>query len=200
MYAYIKGILIESNGHSAIVEVHGIGYKIFVPADCLGKLSQQGKEVTLHTSLVIRENSQALYGFSTANNRDLFEALLNVSGIGPKIALSISGHMPAHELQAAIRHNNIQALTKIPGIGKKTAERLIIEMRDKMDAYTHHSAEEYALSVPDSQARMIADAMNALINLGYNQLAAQKALKKTIQEYPEEIDLPTLITQALKKI
>jgi Holliday junction DNA helicase RuvA len=201
MYVFIKGTLIDTKAQYAIIETHGMGYQVFVPADVMGKLPQIGQNVMLHLSFVIREMSQALYGFLTAQERDLFEALMNVSGIGPKIALAIVGHIPSGELLHAIKNNQIQPLTKVPGIGKKTAERLIIELRDKIENLVHHSASDYAVNMSsDPRSQMISDAMSALINLGCTQLAAQKVIKKTLQDAPEDISLELLITNSLKHL
>ena len=134
MYSFIKGTLVETKPQDIIVETYGIGYKIFVPSDVIGKMPQIGQQVHLHLSYVVRELSQSLYGFLSTQERALFEALMDVSGIGPKLALSIIGHMPPAVLAGCIKNHQIPSLTKIPGIGKKTAERLIIELRDKIDS------------------------------------------------------------------
>lgn len=201
MFAYIKGKLAHSSPTTAIIETNGIGYRIAIPANLFAKLSNPGSDVLLHLSFVIRENSQALYGFSTEQERDLFEALLNVSGIGPKTALSVIGHLSGFELQQAIANDDIKTISKVPGIGKKTAERLIIEMRDKMGNVFSSTPSDFAVyRAGDPKAQLIGDAMNALITLGYNQVVAQKAIKKTIEEQSDEIKLAELITLALRNI
>ena len=201
MYAYIKGILVQALPASVIVEAKGIGYKIAIPASVFPKLPQIASDITLQTSFVIRENSQALYGFLSEQERDLFEALLGVSGIGPKTALSLIGHLTPNDLQHAVSNNDIQSITKVPGIGKKTAERLIIEMRDKLSSSFALSSSDMASQFhADPRAQKISDAMNALINLGYNQNSAQKALKKTLKDLPEDVQLAELITVALKNV
>lgn len=201
MYAFIKGPLISASPSSCVVEAAGVGYKIHIPASVFGKLPQNGSEVLLHTSYVIREMSQSLYGFLQAQERDVFEVLLGVTGIGPKIALSIIGHLLLHDLQRAIACNDISALCKIPGIGKKTSERLIIELRDKLITVFPPDPSDLAVHLPaHSESQTVMDAMSALINLGYNQNIAQKAIKKTLSDAPDGMDLPTLITTALKHI
>lgn len=201
MIAYIKGLLVQSSPLSVVIETGGIGYKIFIPASVFSTLPQLHEQAVLHTSFVVRELSQTLYGFLTVQDRDLFEALMGVTGIGPKLALSVIGHLPGHDLHQAIANHDITTISKVPGIGKKTAERLIIEMRDKISALLPNDASEFALHTQsDPRAQKVSDAMGALINLGYNQMTAQKAIKKTLKDFPESIDLSELITAALKNL
>ena len=135
MYAYIKGTLTQASASCATVEAAGVGYKLFVPANLFTKLPHLGSEVLLHTSFVVREQSQALYGFIASQERDLFETLMGVTGIGPKLALSLIGHLSLSDLQFAISQGNIAALSKVPGVGKKIAERLVVELRDKVPTF-----------------------------------------------------------------
>lgn len=199
MFAYIKGHLAFASPTYVIVEASGVGYKILIPASAFGQLPQLQSACLLHTSFVVREASQTLYGFQTAQDRDFFEALLNVTGIGPKIALSLVGHMPTHELQKAISQGDIPILCRVPGIGKKGAERLIIEMRDKVQVM--HDPKEFSVNThADLRAQKLSDAMSALINLGYNQQAAANAIKISLKDHSETIDLALLLTTALKNI
>lgn len=200
MIAYIRGILAQASPIYVVVDVKGIGYKILIPTSVFGHLPQIGEEIFLHTSFVIREASQALYGFLTFEERDLFEALMGVSGIGPKLALSLIGHISTHDLHTAVSNHDLAAICKVPGVGKKTAERLIIEMRDKLTALLPQGLDNSARNATDQHPQKIQDAMSALINLGYNQVTAQKAIKKTINEHSEEIDLASLITHALNHV
>jgi len=201
VFAYIKGALAEATPIHAIIDTGTIGYKVFIPASVFTKLPQIQSQVLLHTSFIIRENSQALYGFLSPNERDLFEALLNVSGIGPKLSMSLIGHLPPEDLHAAISNHDVNRLSKVPGVGKKIAERLIIEMKDKLSALFSSEFISHATSMlNDPRAQKISDAMSALINLGYNQMTAQKAIKKTLKEQSDTIDLSTLITGALTNV
>lgn len=201
MYAYIKGELVALTPSTVTLEANGMGYQISIPANVFSKLPQIGNKVLLHTSFVVRELSHTLYGFLSQQERDLFELFMSVTGIGPKLALSLVGHMPIHNLQHAISNHEIATICKIPGIGKKTAERLIIELRDKFGAISFERGSEKAfVSASDPKTQKISDAMGALINLGYNQSTAQRAIKKTLQESSEEIDLATLITATLKNV
>lgn len=199
MFAFIKGELVSSSPVTVIVETNGIGYKIWIPTSTFSQLPQLGNAVFFHVSYVVRELSHTLYGFLQASERDLFEVLLTVTGIGPKLALSVIGHLSPQELCQAIGNHNIAVICKVPGIGKKTAERLIIELRDKLPA-AFSGPSEHAIPVPDPKSQKITDAMNALINLGYNQMTAQKAIQKTLQESAEELDLALLITSSLKYV
>jgi Holliday junction DNA helicase RuvA len=136
----------------------------------------------------VREDVQQLYGFLTETERDLFEQLLNISGIGPKSAIAIIGHTDITAFQQAVATSNIRLLSSIPGIGKKTAERLIIEMRDRLPK----------LSSGTGGGSLMIDASQALMNLGYTPVAAQQAIQKTIKAHPEERDLGRLITLSLQ--
>lgn len=193
MYSFIRGNLRILTPNFVVLEASGVGYKIFIPSSTFGQLPEKDSDCLLHVSFVVREMLMALYGFLQPLERDLFDQLQNVSGIGPKSALSLIGNMGPGALQAAIHGEDSTALCKVPGIGKKTAERLIIELRDKI-AYS-----PIELIVKDPQKEKIKDAMNALINLGYNHMTAQKALKKALKE-SEELELGALITQALKNV
>ena len=201
MYAFIRGILISNNATQTVVEANGIGYSIGIPTSDLQNLPQVGSEILLHTSLVVREQSHTLYGFLGAQEKDLFEVLTTINGIGPKIALSVIGHLPLLELQKAISQGNPLPISKVPGIGKKKAERLLIEMRDKLPNLFPSDVTKLAVKIPgNSPSQSIQDAMGALVNLGYNQAKAEEAIRKTIEKNPSEMDLPNLITQALKHV
>lgn len=200
MFSYIKGILAHASPTSVVIETAGVGYKIFIPTSAFNRLPQLGSELCLHTSFVVREQAQTLYGFATTHERDFFEALTGVTGIGPKTALALIGHMPLGDLQHAIAQGDIAALCRVPGIGKKGAERLIIEMRDKVSAHFLSPSDLSVHSFADVRSQTVNDAMSALINLGYNQMTAQKAIKKTLKDIPEGIDVSALIAGALKHV
>lgn len=198
MYAFIRGELITATHGLCILESGGIGYKLLTTAMLLEKLPPVGEKVLLHTSYIVREQSQTLYGFHSAQERDTFELLLSVNGIGPKIALSIIGHLTPIQLQAAIIGNDFTLLAKIPGIGKKTAERLVMEMKDKLKELLSSELQPFTMLKTESQA--LADAISALIHLGYTPTTAQKAVKKSCETLPQNCDLAALITQALKHV
>ncbi|MBM3208061.1 MAG: Holliday junction branch migration protein RuvA [Chlamydiae bacterium] len=194
MIEYIKGLLTESSPNHAVIESHGIGYKLLIPLNNYSKLPQQGKETLLYVSTVIREDAHKSYGFCNRTERDFFEKLIDVSGIGPKTGLALIGHMDLSDLQLAISQSNVTLLSKVPGIGKKTAERLIVELKDK------------ASKLPDAPATfmnekkdLFSDALSALVNLGYHPLQAQKAVKEVLNNSSEQPDLASVITSALRQ-
>lgn len=200
MYAYLKGILTHSSPQHAILEVQGIGYHIFIPYSTFSKLPQIGQPAHFYTSFVVREFSHALYGFLNLQERDVFDILLNVSGVGPKLALSLIGHLPWSSFQSAIIQEDIKTLCQVPGVGKKTAQRLIVELRDKLPDLMHAKAEVSTQTPQEDQMEGANDAVLALVNLGYNQSIAQKAIKQCMKDLPKEGDLALLIKMALQCI
>lgn len=196
MFEYLKGTLIHTSPSMATVDIHGLGYRLHIPFNNYTKLSQLGSQVLFYVTLIIREDSHKIFGFLTQHERDLFETIIDISGIGPKTALALIGHMELQDLQTAISQGNIAVVCKIPGIGKKTAERLIIEMRDKIFKI---SCKNPAFSPQDKgEAKVISDAISALINLGYNTAQAQKAVKTAVSRIEGEAELALLITSALR--
>lgn len=198
MYESIHGILKEKEPLKAIVETHGIAYRLLIPLSTYSKLPATGSSLHLYLSQVVREEAHTLYAFISKEERDLFETLITLSGIGPKTALAIIGHMEMQAFHRAIAAADIRLLSKIPGIGKKTAERLVIEMRDKLKGIGKKE-KGIPLSLGEADG-LVADAMNALLNLGYNPIEAQKAVHAAFQDREEEKDLGSLITAALQKI
>ena len=191
MYEYIQGKLIDSSPLKATLDVAGVGYSIFIPLSTYSKLPHQGSQVLLYTSFVVREDAHRLFGFLKKSERDLFEKFTEISGIGPKTALALIGHLDVSDLQLAVEQSNIALISKVPGIGKKTAERLIIEMRGKVKNLT---------DAPMVKGGTLAsDAIAALVNLGYNPLLAQKSVNKALEGQPA-IDLGSLLTLALRSI
>ncbi|MCH9611471.1 MAG: Holliday junction ATP-dependent DNA helicase RuvA [Chlamydiales bacterium] len=180
MYEYIKGTLIESADDYAVVDVNGVGYRLLVPR----VLPRIGKTVLLYTSFVVREQSQTLFGFVERGDRQQFELLITLSGVGPKTALNLVGHI--EDLGSVVEMGNSAALAKVPGIGKKTAERLIVELKGRVKVGSN-------LGSPKMQ-----DALTALLNLGYSPQAAEQAVKKAAEEVKDPNDLSQLITSALK--
>lgn len=193
MIEYIKGTLTDSSPSHAVLETQGIGYKLAIPLNNYGKLPQQGKEAILFVSTVIREDAHKSYGFVTRTERNFFEKLIEVSGIGPKTALALIGHMELSDLQLAIAQSNVTLLSKVPGIGKKTAERLVVELKDKTQKIS-----EVSIAAPKGKKDVFSDALSALVNLGYHPLQAQKAVKQVLSESEKEHDLASVITLALR--
>lgn len=196
MLEYIKGTLVESSLQKVTIEIQGLGYRLFIPFNNYAKLPQVGSLVTIFVSTVIREDAHKRYGFIDREQRDLFESLIEISGIGPKTALALLGHMEISDLQCAISQGKSELICKIPGIGKKTSERLIIEMRDKMKKIE----EKTGGAVSSREQTLLSDAISAMINLGYNAAQAQKATKAALEKSKPHPDLAQLITHALRLI
>ena len=197
MLEYIKGVLVDANPQKAVIDVNGLGYGLLIPLSTYSNLPQIGETILLYISSVIREDSHRHFGFLSLEERSLFEMVHDVSGIGPKTALALIGHLDSSDLESAIVHANVSLLSKIPGIGKKTAERLIVEMRDKI----HKRLKSVTPSIPiKGKDHLTNDAMSALMNLGYNTLRAQQAVKNALSTYDEPPPLSELIGSALKGI
>ena len=171
MIAHLRGKLIARHPNQAIVETAGVGYEVVISIPTFSDLPPLGSEVALHIHTHVREDQLALYGFLRPEEKQLFEKLLTVSGIGPKLAITILSGMPAHEMVSAIRGNDVARLTKIPGIGRKTAERMVLELRDKLPP----AGQDSAPAVP-VLSTVQEDVLSALVNLGYQHAAAEKAV------------------------
>ncbi len=195
MYAFIKGKLVEITFEKAIVEVGGLGFEIHIPFTTAAKLPHRGSEVLFYTTLIVREDSHRLFGFLTLAERTRFELLSTISGIGPKTALTLVGHIEQEAFERAIATSDIKSLCKVPGIGKKTAERLILEMRDKLKK----SLGDLPLATHgEPQNTLAADAISALVNLGYPAIKAQRAVQKVLESDKEKLELTQLITETLR--
>ena len=190
MIGRLSGKLIEKQPPQIIVDVQGLGYEIDVPMSTFYNLPGLGEIITLFTHLVVREDAHLLYGFGTNDERRAFRQLLKISGVGPKLALSVLSGLSVADLAQTVAMQETGRLTKIPGVGKKTAERLVLELRDKLD---------HAPSVAGSSATLKAnsgDVLNALLALGYNEREAQWALK----QIPNDLNVSESIRQALKQL
>ena len=177
MIAYLRGRLISRHPNQAVVETGGVGYDVTISVPTFSELPPLGGDVALHIHTHVREDQLALYGFLKAEEKQLFEKLITVSGIGPKLAITILSGMAAQELGNAIRGNDVARLTKIPGIGRKTAERLVLELRDKLPAVGQ--------DVPAAIATLNSvqeDVLSALVNLGYQRTVAEKALASVAKD------------------
>jgi Holliday junction DNA helicase RuvA len=171
MIAHLRGKLLAKHPNQAIVETGGVGYDVTISVPTFSDLPAVGSEVALHIHTHVREDLIALYGFLRSAEKQLFEKLITVSGIGPKLAITILSGMPADDMVSAIRGNDVARLTRIPGIGKKTAERMVLELRDKLpvEGKGEVSARPAMSAVED-------DVLSALMNLGYQRVAAERAL------------------------
>ena len=188
MIGRVEGVLVEKNPPQVVVMSHGVGYEIDVPMSTFYNLPRTGEAITLLTHLVVREDAHLLYGFATASERSAFRQLLRISGVGPKVALSVLSGLSVDDLSVAVASQDAARLTKVPGIGKKTADRLVLELRDKV-APIQGSARAEAMPARG-------DVVNALLALGYNDREAQAAVK----QLPAELALADAIRQALKHL
>ncbi len=176
MIVQIRGTLVEKTPTGVVIDCNGIGYYLFTPLSTIDQLGDTGSEVRLYTHFVVREDAMELYGFLSEEERRVFRLLIGISGIGPKLALGILSAITPGELKSAVDNANVALLQKLPGIGKKTAERLVVELRDKLrDIQPAISEDGVAL-----QARR--EAVEALIALGYSKTIAEKAVKAASAE------------------
>ena len=197
MIATLTGILKFKSPTEILVEVHGIGYTISIPLSTYEKLGDLGSSVSLLTHFHVREDAMLLFGFSTEEERRLFKLLISVSGIGPKIAQSTLSGMNVEELKSHIVGGNVNALMTIPGVGRKTAERLIVELRDKAGKTLTESEPISAIGMATAAMRI--EALQALTSLGYNQQIAEKAIRLVVKEAEgSTISLEELIKRALR--
>lgn len=201
MISYIRGELTAIEKEKVIIDVGGVGYGIFMPEASVGLLPQMGNEVKLHTYLNVREDAMQLFGFLTRDDLEVFKLLIGVSGIGPKGGLSILSRLTADDLRFAVISGDARAISAAPGIGKKTAEKVIIELKDKLDIeeILHRPEEEGQTVVSaDSAANEIqSEAVQALVALGYGSTESLKAVKKVRLE---NATVEEVLKQALKNL
>lgn len=173
MIAHLRGRLISKHPNQAIVEAGGVGYDVAISVPTFSDLPGTGSEVALHIHTHVREDALALYGFLRPEEKQLFEKLITVSGIGPKLAITILSGMATSDMVGAIRANDYARLTKIPGVGKKTAERMCVELRDKLEGFGEAASIKMASAVEE-------DVISALTNLGYQRALAEKAVERAV--------------------
>ena len=199
MITYLHGKLIEALPTQIMVDVNGIGYEALIPLSSFDKLPSPGQVVKLLTHLVVREDAHVLYGFMTAAERELFRLLINtVSGIGPKIALNILSGIQVTAFRGAVAGGDVKMLSQISGVGKKTAERIIIELKDKVgpDGILEAQSAQRALSADEQKVN---DAVLALIALGFKAVEAHENVRATLALLGTEVSLEDLVRASLKK-
>lgn len=200
MIRFIKGILEETTDNTIILENNGIGFEVFVPENVMAQMPQTGSEIKIHTYFHVREEAMQLFGFLTKSDLRMFELLITVNGIGPKGALGILSVFSADELRMSIFAGDAKTISKAPGIGKKTAEKLILELKDKISF--EDSIQSYAnlSSGTDKNEQAIArtDAIEALVALGYSQTESVKVVQSIALE--SGMDSETILKEALKKM
>jgi Holliday junction DNA helicase RuvA len=191
--ARLTGKLTYKSPEYLVIDVSGVGYQVFAPLSTFYELPERGDTVSLHVHTVVREDAFELYGFLTVDERELFKLLLTVSKIGPKLSRNILSGISVNELKQALISSNILKLRGVPGVGQKTAERLILELKDKIPA---------VFNIPEAKEmpveEKVGDALSALINLGYKRSQAEQAIKKAIGEMGGESSLEEIIKVSLK--
>lgn len=204
MIAHLSGTLLSKQATSVIVDVSGVGYEVTIPLSTFYDLEDLGSTVQLRIYTHVREDALQLYGFKTARERELFLKIISVTGIGPKLGITLLSGMSADEMIASIRTNNLARLTLIPGVGRKTAERLIMELREKVAELSSAQLEEEFGAKPDVSAQptedtVRADALSALLNLGYQRSGAEKAIDSALGE-GGDITVESVLRRSLKKL
>lgn len=198
-------MLLSKQATSVIVDVGGVGYDVAIPLSTFYDLGEVGEPVQLRVYTHVREDALQLYGFKTARERELFLQLISVNGVGPALAIKLLSGMNADEMIASIRTNNLVRLVAIPGVGRKTAERLVVDLRDKIAALSSPALEEEFAAkaavegVPTTTEAMRNDAMSALANLGYQKAAVEKAVKNAVDE-GGELSVEVILRRSLRSL
>jgi holliday junction DNA helicase RuvA len=205
MIAHLSGTLLSKQATSVIVDVAGVGYDVAIPLSTFYDLGEIGEPVQLRVYTHVREDALQLYGFKTARERELFLQLISVNGVGPALAIKLLSGMNADEMIASIRTNNLVRLVAIPGVGRKTAERLVVDLRDKIAALSSPALEEEFAAkaavegAPTTTEAMRNDAMSALANLGYQRAAVEKAVKNAVDE-GGELSVEVILRRSLRSL
>jgi holliday junction DNA helicase RuvA len=205
MIANLRGTLLEKHPNQAIVDTQGVGYDVTIPVSTFSTLPEVGQPVSLRIHTHVREDAIALFGFSKPEEKVLFEKLISVSGIGPRLAITVLSGLAASDLVQAIRGGAVERLVRIPGIGKKTAERMVLELRDKLDGVLLAEKAAAAMASAPSPGggpalgEMERDAISALVNLGANRAQAETAVRKAHTSNPDS-DFETLFRKAMENL
>ena len=199
MIAHLSGTVARTDANSVILDVNGVGYRALVPLGVLSTLPAEGERVMLFTSMIVRDDDITLYGFRDADEQRVFEALIGVAGVGPKVALSLLSVLDGAALSAAIASGDAKTLTRVPGVGPKLAQRIVLELGDRMAQFAFEQKVQSLTdrnSVADREA--FEDIVEALVNLQYSRTDARKAAEKVMSESAGPTDVPKLIRDALK--
>ncbi len=197
MIALLKGFLADKHPSRIILETGGVGYDVQVPLSTFYTLGEPGAALTLRIHTHVREDVIALYGFATSLEQDLFERLIAISGVGPKLALAVLSGIEPADLIRAVRLGDVARLTAIPGVGKKTAERIVLELKDRLPASAQGAGQAQAAPAPGDQLRE--DLLSALLNLGYQRAAADKAIAKALDE-SRELPFDAALRDVLRRL
>ena len=197
MIAQLRGRILEKHPNRLVVDVHGVGYDVFVPLSTFYGLGDPGSEIALRIHTHVREDAFLLYGFATVLEQDLFERLIGVSGIGPKVALAVLSGIEPLELVRAVERGDVARLTAIPGVGKKTSERIVLELKDRLPRA--QVAAVAAGVAPPETSSLHDDLLSALVNLGYHRPLAEKAVESAIKALPD-VGFERTLKQALREL
>ncbi|MBR1870950.1 MAG: Holliday junction branch migration protein RuvA [Kiritimatiellae bacterium] len=195
MIVHLNGELVEKSPSRVTIEACGVGYEAFIPLSTFDRLPGAGQHCKLFTYHAVREDDQILYGFATPAERDMFTMLLGVSGVGPKLALALLSGMNAGDLQLAIAQGDSKRLANVKGVGRKTAERLVVELKDKINPVEAFANARTSSSA--AQAEVLRDAMLALSALGFSDEIARKNIQRVLEEDPSAADVETIVRRAL---
>ena len=198
MIALISGKIVYKGISHVIVDVQGVGYRVFIPLTTFYELPEAGQTITLHVHTNVKQDAINLFGFHTIQERDLFQLMISVSGIGPRIAMNILSGISAQDLLNAISGGHVEKLVKIPGVGKKMAERLILELKEKVLKKMMLEKTTSTGVGPDAGEIIREDVLSALVNLGYKNNVAQDALNKALLISGEELEMDKLLKKTLK--
>ncbi|HEV8427887.1 MAG TPA: Holliday junction branch migration protein RuvA [Pyrinomonadaceae bacterium] len=204
MIAHLSGTLLSKEPNQVIVDVSGVGYEVNIPLSTFYDLDDERSDVQLLIYTHVKEDALQLFGFKTASERKLFIHFISVSGVGPKLGIALLSHMKAEELIESIKSNNLVRLTQIPGIGRKTAERLVVDLRDKMTQLSQEQVAGQTGVQPEpvpisSEDSVRADALSALVNLGYQRSGAERAIDAALGE-GGDITVESILRRSLKKL
>jgi Holliday junction DNA helicase RuvA len=198
MIARIRGILSHKSVGHVIVDVQGIGYRIFVPLTTFYELPETGQSISLNIYTHVKEDALHLFGFHTPEDQSIFQMLISVSGIGPRLALNILSGIPSREFIPAVTQGNLSRLVAIPGVGKKTAERMVLELRDRFLKMDPAGVAAEGAAGRQGEEAMREDALSALVNLGYKSATAKKIIDRVVADSPGALNLDELLKKALK--
>jgi Holliday junction DNA helicase RuvA len=201
MIGFLSGKILEKEANNVILDVAGVGYEVTIPLSTFYELGEVGSDVSLRIFTHVREDALQLFGFRTARERDLFLKLISVQGIGARLGIAVLSGMSADEIVTAIRTDNLARLTSIPGVGRKTAERMVVELRDKITELSVGAAagSASATGTASRSDTTFDDALSALINLGYQRNAAEKALQEAAKD-GTELSVQKLLRSALQRL
>ena len=200
MISKLTGILDSADSDSIILDINGVGYQVYVTSSILGKLPKVGEKLSIYTKQVVREDANDLYGFLTKEERNLFSIILSVSGFGPKVSISLLSAFRLEQLVAAITQGNVDLITSVPGVGRKTAQKLVIELKEKVGKAFSIQKSEMTKGIPGENTPLVSDAISALVTLGYNPREAKSAIMNSGIDFSKAKSVEDIIKLSLKSL